>query len=185
MSRTSLSALLLLTATLAMAGCTEKLDSTGADVDPVSGKGMKPGAAPATMTTSLLRTDKQAFEGMILVGTQDAAGAATGCGDVGQDMVDQMTFDWVVVDKEADGTPSEVRRALIKLAATTPTSLDIDLFVVGPGGQEVGSGTSGDPAETLELKTTLKAGTYQLLVTGCNLAAMQFTLDAEADYYAV
>ncbi len=184
MSRSSAALCLVLTVTVAFAGCTEKLDATAAEADPVSGKGIKPGAAPATMTTSLLRTDKQSFEGMILVGTQDAAGAATGCGDVGQDMVDQMTFDWVLVDKEADGTPSEVRRALIKLAATTPTSLDIDLFVVGPGGEEVGSGTSGDPAETLELKTTLKAGTYQLLVTGCNLAAMQFTLNADADYFA-
>lgn len=183
MSRTPLFLCLLLTASITLAGCTEKMDSTAAEANQLSGKTMK-GAASLNGTSELLRTDKQSFEGMILVGTQDAAGAATGCGDVGQDMVDQMTFDWVLVDKEADGTPSEVRRALIKLAATTPTSLDIDLFVVGPGGEEIGSGTSGDPAETLELKATLKAGTYQLLVTGCNLAAMQFTLNADADYFA-
>lgn len=185
MARTLLVACLLLTTMVAVAGCTEPLDSTAVEAEQLAGPGAKGAVAGASASAGFLRTDKQSFEGMILVGTQDAAGAATGCGDVGQDRVDQMTFEWVLVDKEADGTASVVKRALIKLAATTPTALDIDLFVMGPGGEDLGSATSSEPAETLELKSSLKAGTYQLRVTGCNVAAMQFTLNAEADYFAV
>ena len=35
------------------------------------------------------------------------------------------------------------------------------------------------------LENGLPAGAYQLRVTACNVAAIQFTLEAVADYYAV
>ena len=154
-----------------------------ATVQVAAGNATGNGTGAALPPGSDLGTSTLDQEGELLLGTYQPEGAEPVCGG---GVEGTATFDWAINATGPDGvTPAAVASFLVTLTPDDPSGAqDADLFLLGPDGAEVGSGTGLTATESIAVSKGYPAGTYQIVVLGCTSIDLPFTVHGEAKLVA-
>jgi hypothetical protein len=118
------------------------------------------------------------FHGNVTAGT-----AAGGPEPVVGEPVDAAEFTLTIPERKKDGTLLAAVFTQVELVPMEgPGTIDLDLYLLSPTGDVLGSSTSGGPHEVIQYDDILPAGDYTLRVYFWLGAAAEFDLTATVTY---